>query len=140
MKIVTSLSFLGNCREAFDFYAAVLGGQITAAMPYGEGPPEMPHPPEIKDWLMHCWLQVGDQAIMGSDMHPAYAPDMTKPKDGFDVTLHFDDVEEARRVFDGLSEGGEVRMPLAETPWSRGFAGWTDKYGVPRMLNVAPAA
>lgn len=42
MKIVTSLSFQGQCREAFEFYARVLGGKITAAMPYGDGPPDMP--------------------------------------------------------------------------------------------------
>lgn len=140
MKIVTSLSFPGNCREAFDFYASVLDGQITAAMPYGDGPPEWPTPPEIRDWLMHCWLQVGDQALMGSDMHPAYAPDMTKPKDGFDVTLHFDDVDEARRIFDALSEGGEVRMPFAESFWSPGFGGFTDRFGVPWMINAVPGA
>ena len=66
MKIVTSLSFQGQCREAFDFYAKVLGGKVTAAMPYGEGPPGMPMEPKHKDWLMHCWLEVGDQA---GDVH-----------------------------------------------------------------------
>ena len=140
MKIVTSLSFPGNCREAFEFYARVLGGQITAAMRYGDGPPEMPTPPEIKDWLMHCWLQVGDQAIMGSDMHPSFAPDMHKPKDGFDVTLHLESLEEARRMFDGLSDGGEIRMPFGETFWSPGFGGFTDKFGVPWMINTVPSA
>lgn len=140
MKMVTSLSFPGNCREAFEFYARVLGGEITAAMPYGDGPPEMPVPAGIRDWLMHCWLQVGDQALMGSDMHPDYTPDMHKPKDGFDVTLHTDSVAEGRRLFDGLSEGGEVRMPFAESFWSPGFGGFTDKFGVPWMVNVRPAA
>ena len=140
MKIVTSLSFPGTCREAFEFYADVLGGEITAAIPYGEGFPGMPVPPRIKDWLMHCWLQVGDQALMGSDMHPDYAPDMHKPKDGFDVTLHFDKVEDARRVFEALSKGGEVKMPFAESPWSPGFGGFTDTYGVPWMINTTPAA
>ena len=139
MKIVTSLSFPGTCREAFDFYAAALGGEITAAIPYGEGFPGMPTPPQIRDWLMHCWLQVGDQAIMGSDMHPDFAPDMHRPKDGFDVTLHFDKVEDARRIFEGLSEGGEVRMPFAESPWSPGFGGFTDRFGVPWMINTMPA-
>ena len=67
MKIVTSLSFNGQCREAFEFYARVLGGKVTAAYPYGEGPPDMPVPPHYKDWLMHCWLEVGDQALMGAD-------------------------------------------------------------------------
>ena len=138
MKIVTSLSFPGNCREAFEFYARVLGGEITAAMPYGDGPPEMPVPAGIRDWLMHCWLQVGDQALMGSDMHPDYTPDMHKPKDGFDVTLHTDSVEEGRRLFDGLAQGGEVRMPFAESFWSPGFGGLTDRFGVPWMINVRP--
>lgn len=69
MKIVTSLSFRGECREAFEFYAAVLGGKITAALPYGDAPPEMPvSDPKYRDWLMHCWLEVGDQALMGADM------------------------------------------------------------------------
>lgn len=136
MKIVTSLSFPGTCREAFQFYADVLGGEIITAMPYSDGPPEMPVPDRIKDWMMHCWLQVGDQAIMGSDMHPDYTDDMNKAKDGFDVTLHFDDVNEARRIFDTLSEGGEVRMPFAATFWSPGFGGFTDKFGVPWMINT----
>ena len=139
MKIVTSLSFRGQCREAFEFYARILGGEITAAMPYGDGPPDMPIGPQYKTWLMHCWLQVGDQALMGSDMHPAFTADMDKPKDGFDVTLHTDTVEEGRRLFEGLSEGGEVRMPFAEAFWSPGFGGLVDRFGVPWMVNVIPA-
>lgn len=63
MKIVTSLSFQGQCREAFEFYAKVLGGTITAAMPYGDAPPEMPVAEDKKDWLMHCWMDVGDRTI-----------------------------------------------------------------------------
>ena len=139
MKIVTSLSFPGTCREAFEFYAGVLGGEITAAIPYGEGFPGMPVPPRIKDWLMHCWLQVGDQALMGSDMHPDYAPDMHKPKDGFDITLHFDSVDEARRVFADLSAGGEVQIPFGVNDCAPGFGGFTDRFGVPWMTNVTPA-
>src|SRR5690606_13775451 len=76
MRIVTSLSFRGQCREAFEFYAKVLGGKITAAMPYGDGAPDMPVGPEHRDWLMHCWLDVGDQALMGADMDTAWAPNI----------------------------------------------------------------
>src|SRR5690606_38243786 len=69
MKIVPSLSFRGQCREAFEFYARVLDGKITAAMPYGDMPAgDMPVDPKYKDWLMHCWLDVGDQSLMGADM------------------------------------------------------------------------
>ncbi len=140
MKIVTSLSFAGNCREAFEFYAQVLDGKITAAMEYGDAPPEIGMPAQMKHWLMHCWLQVGDQALMGSDMHSDWATKINEPKNGFDVTLHFESFDEGQRAFDALSEGGKVGMAFAETFWSPGFGSLTDKFGIPWMVNVMPAA
>ncbi len=140
MKIVTSLSFRGECREAFEFYARVLGGEITAAMPYGDAPPGMPVGPEYKDWLMHCWLQVGDQALMGSDSPPEFAPPIDQLKNGFDVTLHTDDAAQARCWYEALSEGGKPVMPYGETFWSPGFGALIDRFGVPWMVNVVPGA
>lgn len=139
MKIVTSLSFRGQCREAFEFYASVLGGEITAAFPYGAGPPDMPVSEKYSDWLMHCWLQIGDQAIMGADMDSDWAPGIDKPKNGFDVALHADDVEQARRWFEALSEGGKVGMAFAETFWSPGYGSLVDRFGVPWMVNTVPS-
>jgi len=138
MKIVPSLSFRGQCREAFEFYAQVLGGKITAAMPYGDGPPDMPVPPHYKDWLMHCWMDVGDQSLMGADMDEQWAPNIAKPKNGFDVTLHTTDKAEAERWFNQLSEGGKATMPFGETFWSPGYGGLIDKFGVPWMVNTIP--
>lgn len=141
MKIVTSLSFQGQCREAFAFYADVLGGTITAAMPYSAAPADMPISDEkYKDWLMHCWLQVGDQALMGADMDVAWAPNVGKPKNGFDVTLHTTDKAEAKRWYDALCDGGRPGMPFEETFWSPGFGSLTDKFGVPWMINTIPSA
>lgn len=138
MKIVTSLSFRGQCREAFELYARVLGGKITAAVPYGEGPPGMPVDAKAKDWLMHCWLEVGDQALMGADMDIAWAPNIDKPKNGFDVTVHTASMEEARRWFDQLSAGGRVINAFSATFWSPGYGSLVDKFGVPWMVNVTP--
>ncbi len=141
MKIVTSLSFQGQCREAFEFYADVLGGKITAAMPYGDAVAGMPAAEEKhRTWLMHCWLDVGDQALMGADMDVEWAPNIGKPKNGFDVTLHTGDMAEARRWFDRLSEGGNVIMPLGETFWSPGYGALIDRFGIPWMVNVIPSA
>lgn len=141
MKIVTSLSFQGQCHEAFTFYAKVLGGKITAAFPYGEAPPGMPiTDPKYKDWLMHCWLEVGDQALMGADMDSAWAPNIEKPKNGFDVTLHTADKAEAQRWYNALSEGGRQIMPFSETFWSPGFGSLIDRFGVPWMVNSIPSA
>ena len=140
MQIVTSLSFQGQCHEAFEFYARVLGGKITAAFPYGDGPSGMAPDPKYKTWLMHCWLDVGDQAIMGADMDKAWAANIDKPKNGVDVTLHTFDIGEARRWFDELSEGGKVGMPFAETFWSSGYGSLTDKFGIPWMISTRPSA
>ena len=141
MKIVTSLSFQGQCREAFEFYAKILGGKITAAFPYGDGPPGMEvSDPKQKDWLMHCWLDVGDQSLMGADMAPEWAPNIDKPKNGFDVTLHTEDRAQAARWFERLADGGRVVMAFGETFWSPGFGSLVDKFGVPWMINVVPAA
>ena len=140
MKIVASLSFRGQCREAFEFYARVLGGEIAAAVPYGAPPPGLPADPGVKDWLMHCWLQVGDQALMGADMDSAWAPNIETPKNGFDVTLHTEDKAEGQRWFDQLSEGGKAVMPFGETFWSPGFGSLVDRFGIPWMINTNPPA
>jgi PhnB protein len=140
MKIVTSLTFKGNCREAFEFYARVLGGRITAAYPYGDGPPDMPIGPEYKDQLMHCWLEVGDQALMGFDGIPEFAPGYHQPVNGFDVTLHTHDPEQARGWYDALVEGGTPTMPFGETFWSPGYGGLVDRFGTPWMVNTMPSA
>lgn len=139
MQIVTSLSFSGQCRQALGFYQSILGGELQA-FPFSEGPPDMPIDAKYKDWLMHGWLQIGDQAIMGADMPPEFAPNIDKPKNGFDVTFHTHDPAEARRVFDALAEGGEVRMAFGETFWSPGYGNLVDRFGIPWMINTIPAA
>ncbi|RRN53721.1 VOC family protein [Pseudoxanthomonas sp. SGNA-20] len=138
MKIVTSLSFRGQCREAFEFYARVLGGKITNAVPYSMNPEGMQLDERYKDWLMHAWLDVGDQSLMGADMDQEWAPNIDKPKNGFDVTLHTDNIDDARRWFEQLSEGGQQTMPFAETFWSPGFGACVDRFGIPWMINTVP--
>jgi PhnB protein len=98
----------------------------------------MPVDPKYKDWLMHCWLEVGDQSLMGADIPPEFGPNVDKTKNGFDVTLHTDDAAEARRVFEALSEGGKVVMEFAETFWSLGYGSLTDRFGIPWMVNTMP--
>ena len=68
------------------------------------------------------------------------APNIDKPKNGFDVTLHTDDAAQARRWYDALVEGGKLTMPFGETFWSPGYGGLTDKFGVPWMVNTMPSA
>ena len=55
---------------------------------------------------------------------------------GFDVSLHTDDLAQARRWFEQLSEGGKQVMPFAETFWSPGFGSLVDRFGIPWMVNT----
>lgn len=137
MMLTTSLTFQGQCREAFEFYRSIFGGEIRA-FPFGEGPKEMPVDPKYADWLMHCWLQMGDQALMGADMPPEFAPHAHERKNGFDIAFHHRDKAECERVFNALAEGGKVGMPFAETFWSPGYGNLTDRFGVPWMVNTNP--
>lgn len=134
MKVISNLVFKGECREAFDFYARVLGGEVTAMFPFGDAPGESGVEPGWRDRIMHAWMDIGDQSIMGCDAPPAMQEEMG----GFSLSVHLTDPAEARRIFDGLAEGGRVDAPLEETFWSPAFGLLTDRYGTPWMINTQP--
>ena len=135
MKVISNLVFKGECREAFDFYARVLGGEVTAMFRFGDAPGEAIVGDGWRDRIMHAWMDIGDQSIMGCDAPPAIQQEMG----GFSVSVHLTDPAEARRIFDGLAEGGRIATPLEETFWSPAFGLLTDRYGTPWMINTQPA-
>ena len=132
------LAFAGNCREAFTRYQEILGGELVvltmADMPTDAGSP----PSGAKaDAVMHAALTAGDELLMGAD-DPTGNFDGTV--DGMCVNCSLPDPAEAKRVFDALSEGGQVQMPLGETFFSPAFGMCTDRFGTPWMIMVhAPA-
>ena len=136
MRLVNNLIFKGDCRKAFERYAEVLRGEIKAMFRFGDAPAGMPVDEQFRDKIMHAWLEVGDQAIMGCDAPPAYQQDMG----GFSVALHTDDAVETKRVVDALAEGGKTTMPLGPTFWSPAFAMLTDRFGTPWMISTNPPA
>jgi len=136
MKLINNLVFKGNCREAFAHYADVLRGEITAMLTFDDVPEGVPIGEDDRGLIMHAWLQIGDQAIMGCDAPAHYAQDMG----GFSVSYHSEDAAEAQRVFDALAEGGNATMPFGPTFWSPAFGMLTDRFGTPWMINTVPAA
>lgn len=134
MKINPYLNFNGNCAEAFQLYAKVLGGKNLSIMTFRDLPPNESMPPipeEQKDWVMHARFMVGDVTIMGSD---APGGRYNTPA-GYAVNIGVDTPEEAERVFKALSEGGAIGMPIAETFWAKRFGMVTDRFGVHWMVN-----
>jgi PhnB protein len=130
MKLQPYLHFNGDCREAFTFYREILGGDTATMMTYGEGPPELAGP-EWRDKILHATLLIGEQELLGSDA----APGRYQPPAGFDVTIAGVDVEEGKRIFAALAEGGAVTMPIQETFWTKGFGMLTDRFGIRWMIN-----
>jgi PhnB protein len=130
MKLQPYLHFGGDCRDAMTFYQRVLGGEIATMMTYGEGAPDLAGP-DWQDRILHATLKIGDEELLASDAPPG----RYQPPAGFDVTIALEDLDEAKRVFGALSEGGAVTMKMQETFWTRGFGMLVDRFGVRWMIN-----
>lgn len=134
LKIIANLLFHGDCRQAFEFYAAALDGNIRTMITYGEVPGEEKLGDQFQDQIMHAWLDVGDQSIMGGDI-PAEG---TRHVSGAAVAIQTMDEIASRRIFSALADGAEITMPFRDTPWSSGFGMLTDRFGTPWVVNTAP--
>lgn len=134
MKVLANLDFDGECREAFTAYAEILGGTIRAMFSHRDMPGMGPPVPEDRmDRIIHAWIDIGDQSLMGQDMQ-----DFSGRK-GMSVTVQADTPDEARRIFAALAEGGEVQMPIDKQPWSEAFGVLVDRWGVPWVIDTAEA-
>ena len=134
MTLSIYLNFNGNCRQAFDFYRSVFGGDYISFSTFGEGPDDMGMPEDEKDHIMHVTLPIGDSVLMGSDTSAAFGPPH-QAGNNFSVSCHPNSREETDRLFAGISEGGTVTMPLDDMFWGSYFGSCVDKFGVPWMFN-----
>jgi PhnB protein len=100
-------------------------------MTYGDTPMAADSPANIRGRIAHARIVLGDQVLMASDAHT----DEHVETKGMTVSLVVDTPTEADRVFEALSAGGEVTMPIAETFWAQRFGMLQDKFGIPWMVN-----
>lgn len=130
MKVVANIDFDGDCREAFTTYAGILGGEIRAMISHRDMPGMSEGVPEDHlDRIIHAWIDIGDQGLMGQDMQDFSG------RYGYSVTISADSVDEARRMFEELSDGGTVIMPFGAQPWSQGFGLTMDRFGVTWVID-----
>jgi PhnB protein len=136
MTIEPYLFFNGRCDEAIEFYRKALGAEVSMLMRYKESPEPPPPGMVPAGWdnkIMHSSLRVGNATIMASD-----GCSEGLNFQGFSLSLAVANETEAKRVFDALSDGGQVRMPLTKTFWSPCFGMVADRFGVGWMVTVAP--
>lgn len=134
MKVMTQLAFNGQCRQAFEHYEKVLGGKINVMNTFGGSDIKLPpgSTASAPDHIRFAELQVGDYSILGNDVPEKQYEAMR----GFSIALHVKTATEARRIFNALSEGGQIDTPLSEVAWSSAFGVVTDRFGTPWLILV----
>jgi PhnB protein len=128
------LTFNGNCEEAFTFYKSVFGGEFAGGIMRFGGVPAGEFTSSEKDanLVMHVSLPIGNTIIMGSD---SASHGNVVAGTNFSVSIIADSEAEANSIFNGLSAGGKVTMPMEKTFWGAYFGMFTDKFGINWMVN-----
>ena len=140
MRFSPYTGFFGGARAPMTAYAAFFGASDLQIMAFSDMPADQ-RPPGSEGLVMHAQFSAGPGApLMACDIPPGMGTGGTGGMGGTSVLHGAPDVAPARRVFDALSEGGSVEMPLDETFWSGAFRMPTDRFGTRWMISVAPGA
>ena len=138
MKVNPYLNFDGQAEEAFIFYKSVFGGEFTGNMKMKDAPGTENLTESEKTRTMHISLPIGkDNLLMGSDILPSMGHKLTKGNNNY-ISLHPDSKAEADRLYNGLSEGGVIEMPMSDQFWGDYFGSFFDKFGIGWMINFNP--
>lgn len=130
------IHFNGNAEEAFTFYRSVFGGAFAKLMRYKDlSSPEYPVPENDASRIMHIALPIGkSSSLIGSDVLETMGQ-VTENDNRNTIAVSAESREEADKIFNGLSEGGAIEMPITAGPFGAYFGMLTDKYGVQWMVQ-----
>lgn len=139
MQVQPYLFFEGRCEEALAFYRDKLGATVDYQMRFKENPEPAAGPgegcaggPVDGEKIMHASFRIGGAMLMASDGMASGKPNFQ----GISLSLTLPDQTEARRVFEGLADGGQVQVPLTKTFFSPLFGMVADRFGVSWMVVV----
>lgn len=134
-QINPHINFNGNAEEAFRFYQSVFGGEFTTIIRFkdleGTG---FQVSPEEADKLMHIALPIGSNQLMGNDV-PEIMGRVNENENRSKIAISAESRQEADRLFDGLSAGGAIEVPMNDSPWGSYFGMFRDQYGIEWMVN-----
>ena len=135
-KLNTYLNFAGNTEEAFNFYKSVFGGEFTSVVRFKDMPMEGVNiPKEDENKIMHIGLPIGkNNLLMATDILPSLGQKLVQGNNVY-ISVHPESKEEADRIFNALSAGGTIEMPIANQPWGDYYGSFKDKFGVQWMVN-----
>lgn len=129
------INFNGNAEEAFNFYKSVFGGEFATIMRFKDMPsPENPVSANEANKIMHIALPIGKNILMGNDV-PEILGRVNENENRSKISISAQSREEADKLFNGLSTGGTIEMPIGESPWGSYFGMFRDKYGIEWMVD-----
>jgi PhnB protein len=133
------LNFKGDTEEAFNFYKSVFGGEFQGVLRFRDMGNPMGAPENELDKIAHIALPIGpNNILMGTDVLESWNKPFTVGNN-FYITLEPETGEEAEKLFNALSAGGQVEMPLERTEWAEKYGACADKFGVQWMVNYTGA-
>jgi PhnB protein len=132
------LNFNGTTEEAFNFYKSVFGGEFDTVMRFGEMPPmpgAPPTPESAKQKIMHISLPLASGGVlMGSDAIEGFGPPV-QFGNNFYISINAESKTEADKLFNSLSAGGQIEMPMSDMFWGSYWGSFKDKYGTGWMIS-----
>lgn len=129
------INFNGNAEEAFTFYKSVFGGEFAKVMRFKDlSSPEFPVTEKEANKIMHIALPIGKNVLMANDV-PEFMGTTNEKENRSKISISAESKEEADKLFNGLSAGGQIEMPIADSPWGSYFGMFRDKYGIEWMVD-----
>ena len=137
-QINPHINFNGNAEEAFTFYKSVFGGEFAKIMRFKDlASPEFPVAEKEANKIMHIALPIGKTSLMANDV-PEILGRTNENENRSKIVISAESKEEADKLFTGLSAGGNVEMPIGDSPWGSYFGMFRDKYGIEWMVSFEP--
>lgn len=134
------INFNGNAEEAFTFYKSVFGGEFTKIIRFKDiASDEFQVPEHEQNKLMRIALPIGTTMLMGNDV-PEFMGKTNERENRSKIVITPDSREEADRLFQGLSAGGEIEAPMNDGMGDSYFGAFRDKYGIEWIIDFLATA
>ena len=129
------INFNGNAEEAFQFYQSVFGGAFSRIIRFKDLASEaFPVAAHEANKIMHIALPIGNSVLMANDV-PEIMGRTNENENRSKIVIAAETKEEADKLFNGLSVGGQIEMPIMDSPWGTYFGMFRDKYGIEWMVE-----
>lgn len=133
------INFNGNAEEAFTFYKSVFGGEFAKVIRFKDlAGPEFTLPEKEQNKIMLITLPIGNSGMLMANDVPEVMGKVNEKENRSKILITAESKEEAGRLFNGLSAGGEVEGPMGDGPWGSYAGMFRDKYGIEWIIEFNP--